>query len=123
MRPGARPIAIYSFAALAALFATAPAAPAAAIRPDTDPAPKAEPVRIYIDNFGQVDEHYYRGAQPKGDDYKDLAALGVRTVIDLQADGDNADEAGLVNAAGMNFVRIPMTGRVNPTQDQIANFL
>jgi hypothetical protein len=31
---------------------------------------------IRIDNFGQVNANYFRGAQPKGRDYADLAALG-----------------------------------------------
>ena len=35
---------------------------------------------IKIKNFGQMDERFYRGAQPKETDYKDLAALGVKTV-------------------------------------------
>ena len=34
---------------------------------------------IAIDNFGCVNENYYRGAQPKGRDYADLATLGVKT--------------------------------------------
>jgi uncharacterized protein (TIGR01244 family) len=77
---------------------------------------------VQIDNFGQVDEHYYRGAQPKGSDYADLHALGIRTVIDLTQDGD-PDEAALVEAQGMKFVRIPMTTRVTPTPVQLAQFL
>jgi hypothetical protein len=31
-----------------------------------------------IKNFGQMDDHVYRGAQPKDDGYKELADLGVR---------------------------------------------
>jgi tyrosine-protein phosphatase SIW14 len=79
--------------------------------------------KIGIDNFGQVDEHYYRGEQPEGHDYADLAALGIKTVIDLQADGTNDGEAGLVAGAGMRFYRIPMTTRVAPTAEQLARFL
>jgi protein tyrosine/serine phosphatase len=45
------------------------------------------------------------------------------TVIDLQADGDNADEAALVERARMTFQRIPMTTHVPPTAEQIAEFL
>ena len=41
---------------------------------------------IHIDNFGRVDSNYYRGAQPSGHDYTDLAALGVKTVINLTSD-------------------------------------
>jgi protein tyrosine/serine phosphatase len=77
---------------------------------------------VRIDNFGQVNERYYRGAQPKGSDYADLHALGIRTVVNLTDDGD-ATEAGLVEAQGMKLVRIPMTTRVIPTAEQIAQFL
>jgi protein tyrosine/serine phosphatase len=78
---------------------------------------------IRISNFGRVNDTYYRGAQPKGRDYADLAALGVKTVIDLQGDGDNANEAKLVEASGMRFHRIGMTPRVAPTAEQLATFL
>ena len=33
---------------------------------------------IKIKNFGQMDERFYRGAQPKEKDYKDLAAWESR---------------------------------------------
>ena len=78
---------------------------------------------IRISNFGRISDSYYRGAQPKGRDYADLAALGVKTVIDLQGDGDNANEAKLVEASGMRFYRIGMTPRVAPTAEQLATFL
>ena len=78
---------------------------------------------VRIDNFGRINAGYYRGAQPEGRDYADLAALGIKTVIDLQADGINHDEAQLVEAQGMRFYRIPMTTRVPPTPEQLATFL
>ena len=78
--------------------------------------------RISIDNFGQVNENYFRGAQPDSRDYKDLAALGVKTVIDLQHDGDPGEQK-LVEAAGMKFHRIKMTTREEPTKEQVASFL
>lgn len=79
-------------------------------------------VNIHIANFGQVDDHYYRGAQPSAADYRDLAALGVKTVVDLTRDG-RADEASLVQAAGMKFVRIPLTTTQRPSDEAIAEFL
>lgn len=97
-----------------AASAAAPLAAQSELRPEL--------ARIGIDNFGQVGPAYYRGAQPKGRDYADLAALGVRTVIDLTQDGDIA-EPGLVRNAGMVFHRIPMTTRVPPTAAQLAEFL
>lgn len=78
---------------------------------------------IRIANFGQINASYFRGEQPEGRDYADLAAIGVKTVIDLQGDGTNHDEARLVEAAGMKFYRIPMTTHVPPTPEQLALFL
>ena len=77
---------------------------------------------ITIDNFGQINGAYYRGAQPNGPDYQALAALGVKTVIDLQADGIAAEER-LVEEAGMRFHRIGMTTHEPPTDAQLAEFL
>jgi protein tyrosine phosphatase (PTP) superfamily phosphohydrolase (DUF442 family) len=78
--------------------------------------------KVRIDNFGQINPNYYRGAQPARRDDADLAALGIKTVVDLQHDGP-ADEPSLVRAAGMRFFRIPMTTHVPPTREQLALFL
>jgi len=78
--------------------------------------------RITIDNFGRVNERYYRGAQPQGRSYTDLAGLGIKTVIDLQEYGD-LTEPELVQKAGMKYVRIGMDTRINPTAEQLAQFL
>jgi tyrosine-protein phosphatase SIW14 len=77
---------------------------------------------IHIDNFGRLNPNYYRGAQPVGRDYRDLAALGVKTVIDLTKDGD-PDEPGLVQRSGMKFHRIEMTTHESPTAEKIQTFL
>ena len=75
-----------------------------------------------IKNFGCVNEKYYRGAQPKQQDYADLAAMGVKTVIDLQRDSQN-DERAMVEAQGMKFYRIGMSDKIQPTGEQVAEFL
>src|SRR5262244_2944180 len=77
---------------------------------------------IRIDNFGKLNDHYYRGAQPDKSDYTDLANLGVKTIIDLQRDGRD-DEKGFVEHAGMKFYRIPLTTSDRPSEDAIAQFL
>ena len=84
--------------------------------------PNAIQSSVDIFNFGRVHDTYYRGALPDEDDVAALARLGVKTVIDLQKDGDE-DEAGRVERAGMKYVRIPMTTRVVPTAEQLAQFL
>lgn len=78
--------------------------------------------KIRIQNFGCINEQFYRGAQPKGRDYKDLAAMGIKTIIDLQREGV-ADESRMVEAAGMKFYRIPMSDRESPAPEQAAEFL
>ena len=91
-----------------------PAAPAATVSRDVS--------RIHIENFGQVNANFFRGAQPEGQDYADLAAFGVRTLIDLQeADGD-PNEARLAKTNGMKYVRIPMSTHRPPTSEQLAEF-
>jgi protein tyrosine/serine phosphatase len=78
---------------------------------------------IQIDNFGRISDTYYRGAQPEGRDYLDLAAMGVKTVINLTSFDALPEEPGLVKAAGMKYVTMPMTTRVAPTPEQLETFL
>ena len=77
---------------------------------------------IRIDNFGQINDTYFRGAQPSDQDYRDLAAIGVKTVIDLTRDG-RENEASLVQGAGMKFYRIPMTTSDRPSDAAVFQFL
>jgi tyrosine-protein phosphatase SIW14 len=78
---------------------------------------------IQIDNFGRVDPNYYRGAQPQGNDYANLAALGVKTVINLASDDAEPNEKSMTEHAGMQYVQIPMTTHQPPTAAQLAQFL
>ncbi|OLE52180.1 MAG: hypothetical protein AUG51_19700 [Acidobacteria bacterium 13_1_20CM_3_53_8] len=55
---------------------------------------------VHIKNFGQMDERFYRGAQPKEQDYRDLQAL-----------------------LGMRYVNIPMSDSDYPKSEQIDAFL
>lgn len=77
---------------------------------------------IKIGNFGQMDENYYRGAQPLPDDYASLAALGVKTVVDLRNDPVDYEKAA-VEAAGMKYINLPMSGWKKPKDSDIAEFL
>lgn len=77
---------------------------------------------IKIRNFGQLDERFYRGARPKPEDLKGLAALGVHTIIDL-TDNSREKEQPAVEAAGMRYVNIPIVDKKNPSAAQIDEFL
>ena len=78
---------------------------------------------IQIDNFARVNDTYYRGAQPMGEDYASLAKLGVKTIINLTSDDAQADEQRLVEKNGMRYVNIPMDTRREPTQAELSTFL
>jgi protein tyrosine/serine phosphatase len=80
------------------------------------------PAKTNIKNFGQMDDHFYRGSQPKEEDYKDLKALGVKTVIDLRDDPVSYEKRS-VEALGMQYVNIPMSDKSYPKEEQIAAFL
>jgi len=86
------------------------------------PQPTDKSSKIQIKNFGCINENLYRGAQPKERDYADLAAMGVKTIIDLQRDG-KASEQGLVEAQGMKFYRIGMSDKNQPLTEQAELFL
>jgi protein tyrosine/serine phosphatase len=82
----------------------------------------ADSVTIY--NFAKVNDRYYRGGQPLGEHFADLAALGVTTIVNLTNEKDGvAEERMLAERHGMRYVNIPMTTRKAPTDDQIATFM
>jgi len=78
---------------------------------------------IRIKNFGQMDERFYRGAQPKNiEDYKALAALGIKTIIDLTDDAKEY-ERPMAESVGIKYVHIPMVAKKYPTEEATATFL
>jgi protein-tyrosine phosphatase len=84
---------------------------------------RADLSHIRIDNFGRINANYFRGAHPQGHDYADLAALGIRSVINLTSDDAALDEKAMVERAGMKYFQIPMTTHEPPTTAQLAEFL
>jgi protein tyrosine phosphatase (PTP) superfamily phosphohydrolase (DUF442 family) len=78
---------------------------------------------VHIKNFGQMDERFYRGAEPKSlGDIQALKELGITTVIDLQADPD-AQERVWVESLGMRYVNIPMVAKKYPRPEWVAAFM
>ena len=96
---------------------------APALAKDANPASGTPRATVRIDNFGRVNDRYYRGAQPTPQGLTDLAKFGIKTTIDLtDTDGDPREQR-LAEAAGMKFFKIAMNTRVVPTPAQIATFL
>jgi protein tyrosine/serine phosphatase len=95
----------------------------AAVAMATSAVAQTRSTSIQIGNFGRVSPTYYRGAQPSGRDYADLAALGVRTIINLTSDDADPYEKTMTERAGMRYVQLPMTTHKPPTPAELARFL
>jgi len=77
-----------------------------------------------IANFHKVNQHIYRGAQPTAEGFQSLAAMGVRTVVDLRTGQSRSDaEAREVKSAGMRYVSVPLRDLSAPTDEQVARVL
>lgn len=82
----------------------------------------AQQTDVKIKNFGQMDDRFYRGGQPKQEDYKQLAAIGIKTIIDLRDDPTDYEKRD-AEAAGIRYVNIPMSDKDYPPALAIDQFL
>ena len=77
-----------------------------------------------VGNFHQLNPQVYRGAQPTDEGFKNLAHLGIATVIDLREPGDRSvREGNVVKAAGMRYISVPMKGMSAPASEDVAKIL
>lgn len=84
-------------------------------------AQSVDTARISIENFGKVNDHYYRGSQPKPIQFNELKRLGIKTIIDLRK--DRLDEASeWARSAGLEYVNIPLTTKRPVTDEQTVQF-
>lgn len=77
---------------------------------------------VSIENFGRVNENYYRGSQPLGGQFSELKRLGIKTVIDLREDRLKEAE-GQARAQGLAYFNIPLTTKRPATVEQTRYFL
>ncbi len=103
-----------SLGAIAVFFFTAMALPG--------PARAGNAFGVNIDNFGQINSNYYRGAQPDRADFDGLKRLGIKTVIDLQEKGER-DEPEWVRVAGMKFFNLRLSSTRAATASETEYFL
>ena len=82
------------------------------------------PPREGIGNFGKINDRLYRGAQPDVVGIKNLARLGIKTIINLRMTNDvwNA-EAAEARASGITYTNVPLKGLGRPTDAQVATLL
>lgn len=77
---------------------------------------------VKINNFGQINDHIYRGAQPKGDNYRQLAAIGVKTIVDLRGDAERGARTA-AEGAGLRYINLPLADKQYPQADAAQQFL
>jgi len=82
----------------------------------------AQQAESKIKNFGQMDDRFYRGGQPKEQDYKHLAAIGIKTIIDLRNDPKEYEKRE-AEALGLRYINIPMSDKDYPETSAIDQFL
>ena len=83
---------------------------------------KSTTTDVGVSNFGKVETFYYRGAQPKDDEYDRLAALGVKTIIDLRDDPKDYAKTK-TEYAGMKYINLPMSDKEYPSAEAAERFL
>lgn len=66
-----------------------------------------------VRNFGRVTDRYFRGGQVTPDGIERLAAMGVRTVVDLR-DEESPGEAEACQRNGIKYFKFPMSGHATP---------
>ena len=109
-----RPYFVHAFLVISVLAFALVAMPA--------PAHHSSVSGVTIDNFGKINDNYYRGSQPNQGEFAQLKRLGIKTVIDLREDYKKNEETW-VRDLGMTYVRIPLKTRVAATQEQWKFFL
>jgi len=75
-----------------------------------------------VENFARVNPNLYRGGQPTEEGFRQLKAMGIKTVIDFRSYHSTKKQ---VEAAGMTPVEIPLKadlGSVPPDDEALKRF-
>lgn len=77
-----------------------------------------------IRDAGKVNDHLYRGAQPKEWALKELKQRGITTILDLRGERKGLMETERKNAQalGIEVINLPGNGWSPPSDQQIAQF-
>ena len=77
-----------------------------------------------LENFQDVNASLCRGAQPSENGLRELAKLGVHTVVDLRGGaGRSSKEAELVRSLGMTYVNVPLDGYQAPSSLELSKVM
>lgn len=72
-----------------------------------------------LPNFHRINDLLYRGGQPKDNGFERLAAMGIKTVINLRDDDRREDAEEIeVRAAGMRYFNVPLNDLFGRPSDE-----
>jgi uncharacterized protein (TIGR01244 family) len=92
----------------------------------TQSAQSAQSPQAYAElpNFHQVNARLYRGAQPRKGGLERLAALGVKTVVNLRDDDGRAqEEQREARALGLRYFNVPVSRAGRPSHERIKELM
>ena len=75
-----------------------------------------------LKNFGKVNDHIYRGGQPREDEYAELAKIGIKTIVDLREDPEIYARRS-AEGAGLRYINIRLNAKRPPTEAESDSFL
>jgi len=78
-----------------------------------------------VPNSGKINDHLFRGAQPRDLGLVELKKLGITTIVNLREEDSSKInwEEKRAESLGIRFVHIPVNGWSAPTNEQVAQFL
>ena len=78
---------------------------------------------VSITNFERIDGRLFRGAAPGERGLRELADLGVTTIVDLRAEADVRVDQALLDELGLERYHLPIRDGQLPNEAQTAEFL
>ena len=70
-----------------------------------------------------VDAELWRGSAPTEEGYRNLAARGVTTIVDLRAEADARDEDAFVRSLGLRVIHLPIRDGQVPSEAAVHRLL
>jgi protein tyrosine/serine phosphatase len=87
-------------------------------------AAQSEPRYKELPNFHKVSDTLYRGAQPSNGFAKKLGELGVKTIVNLRAEDEEArQEQKQAVDAGLRYFSVSMPGLSAPSDEQVTRVM
>ena len=77
-----------------------------------------------LPNFSQINANFYRGAQPTENGIKELAKMGVKTIVDLRGEDKLSEkEAVWAKNAGIKFISVSLRNWFKPKTADIEQII